>query len=91
MTPKSEKFLTSITKDYILNVNAKYRKGDAEHTGDLLDLSIEELVHHAEQENIDQYTYMKAIGRKWEVVKKFLIQKNLMLELAIFEKNYDEY
>ena len=64
MTPKAEDFLSNIIKEAIIGINKKYRAGDAKYKGTLLDLSLEELVKHALQENIDQYTYLKAIEHK---------------------------
>lgn len=64
MTPEAEEFLSNIIKESIISINEKYRKGAKKYKNDLLNLSLEELVRHAILENIDQYTYLKAIERK---------------------------
>lgn len=64
MNKKAETFLHKISKEAIISIDTKYRAGDKKYKGNLLDMSLEELVQEALQENIDQYTYLKAIEEK---------------------------
>jgi hypothetical protein len=67
MTSEAETFLANIKEDAVASIDFKYRKGDAKYDGTLLDLTLEQLVTHALAENIDQYTYLKAIENKIKV------------------------
>lgn len=64
MKPEAEEFLSKIIKDAVIGLNTKYRAGAKKHKNNLFDLSLEELVQEALQENFDQYTYLKAIEKK---------------------------
>lgn len=66
MTKKetSEDFLNKILKEALINIRDKYLAGAKKHNNTLLDLSLEQLILEALQENYDQYTYLKAIEKK---------------------------
>ena len=58
MTPDQESHLASIIKRFAEACDKKYRAGQAEHGGDLWELSAEALVDNAIDEAIDQVVYL---------------------------------
>ena len=64
MEPGQEEHLVSIISSFLTQVNAKYRKGQAEHGGNLYDLPILTLIDNAMEEAVDQYTYLKTLRDK---------------------------
>jgi len=64
MTPEQEEHLLSIKSKFVTLVDSKYRKGQAEHGGDLIDKTLGELVDLAIDEAIDQVVYLTTIKQK---------------------------
>lgn len=58
MTPEQEAHLETIKSDFSTLVEVKYRKGQAEHGGDLFDHSPIWLLDMAIDEAIDQVVYL---------------------------------
>ena len=69
MTPEQEKHLLSIKQEFDLLVDAKYRKGQVEHGGDLIDKDIELLLNDALGEVIDQVVYLLTIKQQLAKIK----------------------
>ena len=66
MTPAQEAHLERIKGDFASWVDAKYRKGQAEHgPGNLLDHSVIHLIDEAIRENIDQFVYLVSAREKF--------------------------
>ncbi len=61
MTPAQEEHLARIKADLCRLVDDKYRKGAAEHGGELLDCSLLTLVDYAIEEAIDEATYLLSL------------------------------
>ena len=61
MTPAQEMHLSSIKRRAVELIDRKYRRGQAEHGGDLWDLSVEALVADAIDEAVDQLVYLLTI------------------------------
>jgi len=64
MTPDQEEHLARIKNEFDNLVDAKYRKGQAEHGGDLFTKSKIELVNLAIDEAIDQVVYLLTLRNK---------------------------
>lgn len=64
MTPEREAHLEHIIQQAGASINAKYRKGQAEHGGSLVDVPTVQLVDSAIEEAIDQLTYLLTIREK---------------------------
>lgn len=64
MTNQQEAHLSSLIEETAARMDDKYRKGAAEHGGNLWDLSIEKLVDNAIEEAVDQLTYLLAVRHK---------------------------
>ncbi len=64
MTPDQERHLNYIKERFDAQVDSKYRAGQAEHGGNLWELSLLELINHGIDEAIDQYTYLVTIREK---------------------------
>lgn len=58
MTPEQEQHLQGIQEDFCELVDAKYRKGQAEHGGNLLNKLPAEVLDMAIEEAIDQVVYL---------------------------------
>ena len=58
MTPEQEKHLERIKVEFVRLVDPKYRNGQAEHGGNLLDHSAEKLLDSAINEAVDQIVYL---------------------------------
>lgn len=58
MTPEQEKHLKDIIEETSKRINLKYRKGQAEHGGDLKDMQTYKLLDNAIDEAIDQIVYL---------------------------------
>lgn len=66
MSPEQEDNLDYIKHYFEVAVDKKYRKGDAEHGGNLVDLPPSELIRMAIEEAIDQVVYLVTL---WRVMK----------------------
>ena len=64
MNIKSEDNLKYIIKEVSELLEEKYRLGDKEHEGDLMDMPEKQLVKEAIMEGIDQLTYLFTLYRK---------------------------
>lgn len=64
MTPAQESHLLDLKYEFIKALDAKYRSGASEHKGDLLSMTVEQLVDEAIYENIDQITYLLTLKAK---------------------------
>lgn len=64
MTEAQEQHLLDIKHDFIVLVDEKYRKGQAEHGGNLFDLTSLQLIDAAVEEAIDQVVYLLTIKTK---------------------------
>lgn len=58
MTEAQERHLHEIKTEFVRLVDSKYRKGQAEHGGDLFKLSDLKLIECAIDEAIDQVVYL---------------------------------
>lgn len=68
MTPEQENHLLSIKNTFKQLVDTKYRKGQAEHGGDLWFLSPNQLLDMAIDEAIDQIVYLLTLKEKLNTV-----------------------
>jgi hypothetical protein len=64
MTEKQEKHLQEIKDNFSNLCDTKYRKGQAEHGGNLFDMSPMQLLDNAIDEAIDQVVYLLTIKQK---------------------------
>jgi len=64
MTNEQELHLATIKATFSVLVDAKYRKGQAEHGGDLLDLGELQLVEMALEEAVDEVVYLLSLREK---------------------------
>ena len=71
MTPAQEEHLASIKKRAAELIDRKYRRGQAEHGGDLWDLSVEALVADAIDEAVDQLVYLLTIRDRIAKLPRF--------------------
>ena len=72
MTPPNEEHLTWLLNQMDTMLNAKYRAGDKEHGGSLLDIPVNQLLEEAIYENLDQLTYLLTAQKKLnELIKKY--------------------
>lgn len=58
MTQEQEAHLRAIKEQFFFEVDQKYRKGVAEHGGNLWELGALELIEEGMQEAVDQYVYL---------------------------------
>jgi len=64
MIERAELDLQMIREESDLSINKKYRDGNKEHGGDLLDMTLLEYLYNALDENTDQRVYLiKAIKK----------------------------
>jgi len=61
MTEAQEQHLARLKEAFSLFVDGKYRRGQAEHGGNLFDLSALELLNAAIDETVDQFTYLQTL------------------------------
>ena len=61
MTPDQEEHLAEIKRTFTNLVDQKYRKGQAEHGGNLFDVDTVRLIDMAIEEAIDQVVYLITI------------------------------
>ena len=61
MKPEDERLLLAIKSDFINEVDAKFRKGNAEHGGDIMDI---DAIREAKQECVDLYVYLFVAERR---------------------------
>lgn len=64
MTPEQEIHLSEIISDFSTRCDAKYRKGQAEHGGNLFDLGMLQLIDNGLEEAVDQFVYLKTLRDK---------------------------
>ena len=64
MTNEQENHLADIKATFEALVDLKYRKGQAEHGGDLMDMEILKLVDCALDEAIDQVVYLTTLKNR---------------------------
>lgn len=64
MTPAQEQHLAGIINQFNNMASSKYRRGQAEHGGNLFDLPAIDLVNEALAEAIDQVTYLSTLRDK---------------------------
>jgi hypothetical protein len=69
MNKQHQSFLLKCITNFKLKFTEKFLKGCKEHKGNLFDLSIEQLLEEALQENYDQYCFLMAIKEKLEKKK----------------------
>lgn len=70
MTAEQEKHLANIETAFLAKVDRKYRRGAAEHGGNLWELGAIELVENALDEAIDQVTYLETLLEKLKGTKQ---------------------
>jgi len=61
VTNEQERHLARVLRSFVFKADAKYRKGQEEHGGDLWALSAIDLVNHALEEAIDQVVYLDTL------------------------------
>jgi hypothetical protein len=72
MSPEQETHLKTIIKIVSELLDDKYRKGQAEHGGNLFDMSARELIYQNIFEHIDGLTYcITALSKIDDVVEKY--------------------
>jgi len=64
MTPDQERDLQTIKDEFVRAVDSKYRKGQAEHGGDLYSMNTFRLLNEAILESIDLFVYLTTLRRK---------------------------
>lgn len=64
MTREQEDHLESIKLYFISSVDTKYRKGQAEHGGNLFDMPTITLLDCAIEEAVDQVVYLTTLRQK---------------------------
>ena len=67
MTPEQESHLISLKVKFINLVDDKYRKGQAEHGGNLFDLTSIQLLDAAIDEAVDQVVYLLTLRDKLSI------------------------
>lgn len=67
MTPRAEEHLQRIITETTQDLRDKYRKGNAEHGDDLLDMPPLQLVEEALAEALDQVAYLRTLKMKLEI------------------------
>ena len=69
MLPKQEAHLQSVKDRFTNLVDSKYRKGQQEHGGDLIDKNIEDIIDFSIEEAIDMVVYLFTIKEQLEKAK----------------------
>ena len=64
MNIAQQQHLAEIITELVELLTEKYTKGADEHGGDLIDMSVEDLLDNAIMENIDQITYLLTLKQK---------------------------
>jgi len=64
MTNEQESHLSYLKKDFERRVDKKYRAGAVEHSGDVRDLTVLQLLEESIGEAVDQYTYLSTLRDK---------------------------
>ena len=67
MSANQERHLLSIKETFMKLIDAKYRKGQKEHEGDLWRLTREQLLDEAIAESIDQIVYLLTLRDKMKI------------------------
>jgi hypothetical protein len=70
MTPEQEAHLERIQQQSVKALDSKYRRGQAEHGGNLFDKTAFELLEEALAENTDQRVYILTAMEKLEAGDK---------------------
>jgi hypothetical protein len=73
MTREQEKHLLDIKLAFNVLVDAKYRKGQKEHGGNLIEMDLEKLLDCAIDEAIDQVVYLLTMKQKITILMFKLI------------------
>lgn len=73
MTEEQEQHLLDIKSQFFMLVDKKYRKGQAEHGGNLFDLSPLQLLDNAIDEAIDQVVYLLTLRK--QINTRYVIDK----------------
>lgn len=71
MEPNQEAHLASIIKRFSEACDKKYRAGQAEHGGDLWDMSADDLIDNALNEAIDQVVYLLTLKDRLTGLPRF--------------------
>lgn len=69
MTPDQEKHLLTIKNYFNLISDVKYRKGQAEHGGNLTDMPVLDLIDASIEEAVDQFVYLTTLRHKLATTK----------------------
>ena len=64
MTPAQEAHLSRIKSEFARLADTKYRKGAAEHSGELLDVPSLKILDYAIEEAVDQVAYLLSLKEK---------------------------
>lgn len=76
MTEEQEKHLERVQQQSVKAIDSKYRRGQAEHGGDLFRMPIEELLQNALDENTDQRVYILTAMERMEELSPTPIAEN---------------
>jgi hypothetical protein len=71
MRPKDEQLLADLMTIIPVMVNSKFRKGNAEHSGDIQDMSVGELLGNANDELLDGFIYCLLAAKKLREFKTY--------------------
>jgi hypothetical protein len=71
MKPKDEQLLADLMTIIPVMVNSKFRKGNAEHSGDIQDMSVGELLANANDELLDGLIYCLLAVKKLREFKDY--------------------
>lgn len=75
MTPEQEAHLQGILDTFVSRCPTKYRAGQAEHGGNLWDLSILQLIDNTIEESVDQFVYLVTVRDKVRTLISFYLSK----------------
>jgi hypothetical protein len=71
MTSKDEELLADLMTIIPVMVNSKFRKGNLEHSGDIQDMSVGELLANANDELLDGLIYCLLAAKKLREFKDY--------------------
>lgn len=69
MTKEQEDHLELLKLNFVSTVDKKYRKGQAEHGGNLINMPVLELIDSAIEEAVDQFVYLTTLRNKLATTK----------------------
>ncbi len=84
MTNDQERHLQEIKDKFNVLVDSKYRKGAAEHGGDLQDMPIIELLDNAIDEAVDQVTYLLTLHKILENGMAAMLLRERAMEVEMW-------